>query len=154
MSICTAVLLNPPANVSVSPGQDQLNVTWLPPALKYMDDSMMYEVSYTAADSHFWQVTRFFFFLKSHSWIVKYFNFNFGPWPRAQFKSRTRLATLQVEVVGATSELILRGLQPGTMYKVRVRVKLDGLSYSGYWSSWSQPVSIETLPAGWYTHMS
>lgn len=100
-------LLNPPANVSVSPGQDQLNVTWLPPALKYMDDSMMYEVSYTAADSHFWQV----------------------------------------EVVGATSELILRGLQPGTMYKVRVRVKLDGLSYSGYWSSWSQPVSIETLPA-------
>lgn len=153
MSICTAVLLNPPANVSVSPGQDQLNVTWLPPALKYMDDSMMYEVSYTAADSHFWQVTRFIF-LKSHSWIVKYFNFNFGPWPRAQFKSRTRLATLQVEVVGATSELILRGLQPGTMYKVRVRVKLDGLSYSGYWSSWSQPVSIETLPAGWYTHMS
>lgn len=67
MSICTAVLLNPPANVSVSPGQDRLNVTWLPPALKYMDDSMMYEVSYATADSHFWQVTRFYFFLKSHS---------------------------------------------------------------------------------------
>lgn len=60
-----------------------------------------------------------------------------------------RLAVLQVEVVRATSELILRGLQPGTMYKVRVRVKLDGISYSGYWSTWSQPVSIETLPAGW-----
>lgn len=54
----------------------------------------------------------------------------------------------QVETVQASSELILRGLQPGTKYEVRVRVKLDGISYSGYWSAWSESVFIETLPAG------
>ncbi|KAI3360188.1 hypothetical protein L3Q82_014504 [Scortum barcoo] len=102
-------LLDPPANVTASSTgqQGQLNVSWVPPPLKYMDDSMMYEVSYTTADSHMWQV----------------------------------------EVAGASSELILRGLQPGTKYKVRVRVKLDGISYSGYWSAWSDPVFMETLPA-------
>lgn len=57
---------------------------------------------------------------------------------------------LQVEVARASSELILRGLQPGTNYKVRVRVKLDGISYNGYWSAWSDPEFMETLPAGEY----
>ncbi|KAK5856701.1 hypothetical protein PBY51_008279 [Eleginops maclovinus] len=102
-------LLDPPANVTVSrtgkPGQ--FNVSWVPPPLKYMDDSMIYEVSYTEADS---QVG-------------------------------------QVESVQASSELILRGLQQGRMYKMRVRVKLDGISYNGYWSAWSDPVFMETLPA-------
>lgn len=51
-------------------------------------------------------------------------------------------------MVQASSELILRGLQPGTKYKVRARVKLDGISYSGYWSAWSESVLIEMLPAG------
>ncbi|KAF1379050.1 hypothetical protein PFLUV_G00171990 [Perca fluviatilis] len=103
-------LLDPPANVTVSrTGQrDQVNVSWVPPPLKYMDDSMMYEVSYTTDDD-------------SH----------LG----------------QVEVVRASSELILRGLQPDKKYKIRVRVKLDGISYNGYWSAWSDPVTMETLPA-------
>uniref|UniRef100_A0A668A5U4 Erythropoietin receptor n=1 Tax=Myripristis murdjan TaxID=586833 RepID=A0A668A5U4_9TELE len=102
-------LLNPPANVTVSNNgeQGQLRVSWVPPPLKYMDDSMMYEVSYAPADSQ----------------------------------------TEQVEVVRASSELILRGLQPGTQYSVRVRVKLDGISYNGYWSAWSDPVLTNTLPA-------
>lgn len=55
---------------------------------------------------------------------------------------------LQVKEVRASSELILSGLEPGTKYKVQVRVKLDGISYSGYWSAWSDPVLTETLPAG------
>ncbi|XP_038549289.1 erythropoietin receptor [Micropterus salmoides] len=102
-------LLDPPANVTVSSTgqQGQLNVTWVPPPLKYMDDSMMYEIGYTTADSH----------------------------------------VGQVEVARASSELILRGLQPGTKYEVRVRVKLDGISYNGYWSAWSEPVFMKTLPA-------
>ncbi|XP_034567966.1 erythropoietin receptor [Notolabrus celidotus] len=102
-------LLDPPANVIVSHSgqQGQLNVSWVPPPLKYMDDSMTYEVSYATADSHVWQV----------------------------------------EVTKASSKMILRGLQSGTHYKVRVRVKMDGISYNGYWSAWSDPVYMETVPA-------
>ena len=43
---------------------------------------------------------------------------------------------------------MLRGLSPGTIYMVRARGKLDGISYNGYWSAWTQPVSMETPPAG------
>ncbi|XP_068434896.1 erythropoietin receptor [Clinocottus analis] len=102
-------LLDPPVNVTVnSTGQKgQLGVSWVSPPLKYMDDSMMYEVSYAVVDSY----------------------------------------VGQVEGVQASSELILRGLQPSSKYKVRVRVKLDGISYNGYWSAWSDPVFMETLPA-------
>uniref|UniRef100_A0AAZ3NQ58 Fibronectin type-III domain-containing protein n=1 Tax=Oncorhynchus tshawytscha TaxID=74940 RepID=A0AAZ3NQ58_ONCTS len=83
--------------------QGQLKASWLPPSLKYMGDSMMYEVSYTMAGSHIGKV----------------------------------------EEVQASSELILRGLQSGTKYKVRIRVKLDGISYSGHWSTWTDPVLME-----------
>lgn len=44
--------------------------------------------------------------------------------------------------------MILRDLQYSTKYKVQVRVKLDGIVFNGYWSAWSEPVFIETLPAG------
>ncbi|XP_071241427.1 erythropoietin receptor-like isoform X2 [Salvelinus alpinus] len=102
-------LLDPPANLTLtSTGtQGQLKASWLPPSLKYMGDSMMYEVSYAMAGSHIGKV----------------------------------------EKVQASSELILRGLQSGTKYKVRIRVKLDGISYSGYWSAWTDPVLMETMPS-------
>lgn len=44
------VLLDPPVNLTVvSTGkQGELNVSWLPPAVKYFDDSFMYEIRYVA----------------------------------------------------------------------------------------------------------
>ncbi|GAA6105233.1 erythropoietin receptor [Tachysurus ichikawai] len=44
------VLLNPPTNLTVvSTGkQGELLVSWLPPAVKYIDDSLMYEIRYVA----------------------------------------------------------------------------------------------------------
>lgn len=62
LSVFVPVLLDPPANVTVSSTgkQGQLSVSWLPPSLRYMDDSMMYEVSYAVADSNVWQVWRCF----------------------------------------------------------------------------------------------
>lgn len=53
-----SVLLDPPANLTLtSTGmQGQLKASWLPPSLKYMGDSMMYEVSYAMAGSHIGKV--------------------------------------------------------------------------------------------------
>lgn len=48
-----AVLLDPPMNLSVrqtgKPGQ--LHMKWLPPPLKYMDDSIIYEVGFSTVGS-------------------------------------------------------------------------------------------------------
>lgn len=56
--VCVSVLLDPPANLTLtSTGmQGQLKASWLPPSLKYMGDSMMYEVSYALAGSHIGKV--------------------------------------------------------------------------------------------------
>ncbi|KAB5554006.1 hypothetical protein PHYPO_G00045130 [Pangasianodon hypophthalmus] len=51
--IDNVVLLDPPANLTVvSTGkQGELIVSWLPPAVKYIDDSLMYEIRYVAKGS-------------------------------------------------------------------------------------------------------
>ncbi|KAJ8264022.1 hypothetical protein GJAV_G00144190 [Gymnothorax javanicus] len=99
-------LLDPPANLTLTRTErpDQLKLSWLPPPLKYMDDSMMYEVNYFMAGS--------------------------------QMGKR--------ELVQARTKIILRGLQPGTRYEARVRVKFDGITYDGYWSAWTPTASMET----------
>ena len=59
---------------------------------------------------------------------------------------------LQKEEVEGT-ELVLRDLEPGTQYKVRVRVKPgDGIYYDGYWSDWTDPIFMDTLPAGMFLY--
>ncbi|XP_043091088.1 erythropoietin receptor [Puntigrus tetrazona] len=52
------LLLDPPRNLTVmSSGKEgQLNVSWLPPPLKYMDDSMIYEVRYAVEGSNMGKV--------------------------------------------------------------------------------------------------
>ncbi|KAK9978457.1 hypothetical protein ABG768_020208 [Culter alburnus] len=102
------LLLDPPSNLTVmSSGKEgQLNVSWLPPPLKHMDDSMIYEVRYAVEGSHMGKV----------------------------------------EKIKASTTLVLRGLQSDTRYEVWVRVKLDGVAYDGYWSSWTDPVFAVTAP--------
>ncbi|KAK7175311.1 hypothetical protein R3I93_002269 [Phoxinus phoxinus] len=101
--------VDPPRNLTVmSSGKEgQLNVSWLPPLLKHMDDIMIYEVRYAVEGSHMGKV----------------------------------------EEKAASTTLVLRDLQSGTRYKVWVRVKLDGVSYKSYWSSWTDPVFADTLPS-------
>ena len=60
ISACrSVVLLDPPRNLSVSQTeqQGQLRVSWVPPEVKYMSDSMMYEVSYAPANGGLPQVS-------------------------------------------------------------------------------------------------
>ncbi|TRY56049.1 hypothetical protein DNTS_017901 [Danionella cerebrum] len=100
---------DPPRNLTaqVSGKEGQLNVSWLPPLLKYMDDSMIYELRYAQEGSHM----------------------------------------AKVEETKASTMLVLRGLLPETKYRLWVRVKLDGVSYKGYWSSWTEPVFAVTPPS-------
>ncbi|KAG9329426.1 hypothetical protein JZ751_005316 [Albula glossodonta] len=109
ISVNQVVLLDPPANLTMMlTGKPcQLKLSWLPPPLKYMDDSMMYEVSYFTTGSQMGKVESCIF----------------------------------------SKHITLRGLQPGIRYEARVRVKLDGLSYDGYWSAWTPTVSMETPPS-------
>uniref|UniRef100_A0A8C5QB89 Erythropoietin receptor n=1 Tax=Leptobrachium leishanense TaxID=445787 RepID=A0A8C5QB89_9ANUR len=50
------------------------------------------------------------------------------------------------EVPGATerNEVILTQFETNTQYSIRVRAKMNGLTYNGYWSEWTQPVIIRT----------
>ncbi|MBN3305780.1 erythropoietin receptor [Amia ocellicauda] len=108
LSIDQVFLLDPPGNLTVTRTEkpDQLLLSWLPPKVKYMDDVMMYEVSFWTPD------------FQLH----------------------------KTKLVKGETEYQLKGLWPQTVYTARVRVKPDGLSYSGYWSAWTEPVAMETPP--------
>ncbi|XP_062875049.1 erythropoietin receptor [Trichomycterus rosablanca] len=102
------LFLDPPTNLTVvSTGkQGELNVSWWPPAVKYIDDSMMYETRYV-----------------------------------------TKGSPMRKEIVKASTKLTLRGLQSSSKYKVFVRVKPDGITYNGYWSTWTEPEFGTTSPS-------
>ncbi|MBN3282357.1 EPOR protein, partial [Polyodon spathula] len=105
--VLIAVLLDPPMNLSVrqtgKPGQ--LHMKWLPPSLKYMDDSIIYEVGFSVAGSELRKTE-----------VIK----------------------------GGRTDCVLMKLKPLTRYVVSVRAKPDGITYNGYWSAWSEPVTAET----------
>lgn len=47
----------------------------------------------------------------------------------------------KVDVIDGKTECILLNLNPRTAYSISIRAKLDGVSYNGYWSAWSEPVT-------------
>ncbi|KAM6469208.1 erythropoietin receptor [Liasis olivaceus] len=100
------VFLDPPSNLTVqfmeSPGQ--LNVSWQPPPIAYMENSIRYEVSIS---------------------------------PEGYRPQRVESTS------GQTYYLL--NLKGGTQYTLAVRAKPNGVSYDGYWSEWSQEVSV-TIP--------
>ncbi|XP_041099432.1 erythropoietin receptor [Polyodon spathula] len=107
LSADQVLLLDPPMNLSVrqtgKPGQ--LHMKWLPPSLKYMDDSIIYEVGFSVAGSELRKTE-----------VIK----------------------------GGRTDCVLMKLKPLTRYVVSVRAKPDGITYNGYWSAWSEPVTAET----------
>ncbi|KAK1153839.1 erythropoietin receptor [Acipenser oxyrinchus oxyrinchus] len=107
LSADQVLLLDPPMNLSVrqtgKPGQ--LHMKWLPPSLKYMDDSIIYEVGFSTVGSELRKTE-----------VIK----------------------------GGRTDCVLMKLKPLTQYVVSVRAKPDGVTYNGYWSAWSEPVTAET----------
>ncbi|KAL2101013.1 hypothetical protein ACEWY4_002774 [Coilia grayii] len=47
------------------------------------------------------------------------------------------------EEVRIKTDLLLQGLQPGVSYSVRARVRPQSSGFSGWWSAWTDPVSME-----------
>ncbi|XP_035252781.1 erythropoietin receptor-like isoform X1 [Anguilla anguilla] len=174
LSIDLVFLLDPPANLTVTRTgkKGQLRVRWLPPSLKHMTDSMMYEVSYALAGSrmgkvqrrcsHMGQVQRRCSHSRYSAGAVTWDRYSAGAvtWDRysagavtagtAQLQSQVQRRCShmgQLEVVRGNTEFILHNLQAATRYDVRVRAKPDGLAYNGYWSAWTPSVSMETPPS-------
>ncbi|XP_065432119.1 erythropoietin receptor [Chrysemys picta bellii] len=49
-----------------------------------------------------------------------------------------------VNIPDGRTECLILNLRGRTRYALAVRVKPDGVSYSGYWSAWSAPVTVVT----------
>ncbi|XP_043940551.1 erythropoietin receptor [Protopterus annectens] len=47
----------------------------------------------------------------------------------------------KVYVIEKKTECMLLNLKPQTKYSISIRAKPDGVSYDGYWSAWSEPVT-------------
>ncbi|XP_051572155.1 erythropoietin receptor [Myxocyprinus asiaticus] len=58
LNVENVLFVDPPRNLTVvsSRKEGQLNVSWLPPPLKYMEDSLIYEVRYAVEGSHMGKV--------------------------------------------------------------------------------------------------
>lgn len=50
----------------------------------------------------------------------------------------------KVEVIREKKELVLPNVKRLTTYTIAVRAKPDGVSINGYWSAWSEPVTVVT----------
>nr|XP_056722936.1 erythropoietin receptor [Euleptes europaea] len=98
------VFLDPPSNLTVRlmdlPGQ--VNVSWQPPNLAFLDSSIRYEVKVSPEGS------------------------------KAQM----------VEIANGRTYCLITNLKGQTRYSLEVRAKPDGVSFNGYWSAWSQPVTL------------
>ncbi|XP_041032922.1 erythropoietin receptor isoform X2 [Carcharodon carcharias] len=100
------VILDPPSNVTVqrTGKPDQIHVKWSAPQLKYLENSLMYEVNFSSVGSN----------------------------------------VQKVETIKKKTECIITKLKSQTEYLVSIRAKPDGLSIDGYWTVWSEPVSVIT----------
>ncbi|XP_043362823.1 erythropoietin receptor isoform X4 [Dermochelys coriacea] len=53
-------------------------------------------------------------------------------------------STKWVDIPDGRTECLILNLRGRTRYALAVRAKPDGVSYSGYWSAWSAPVTVVT----------
>lgn len=59
------------------------------------------------------------------------------------------LAPPQVQFPANGPKCLSLAMRGRTRYTFAIRVKPDGVSYKGYWSAWSEPVSLVTPSGTW-----
>ncbi|XP_030052820.1 erythropoietin receptor [Microcaecilia unicolor] len=60
------------------------------------------------------------------------------------FSSAGHTSIIQDGILSGRTDYTVTNVKEQMEYTIAVRVKPDGVSFSGYWSAWSQPVSVVT----------